>query len=161
MSSSKVKNEISFKKGDFWIAYSLWIVSILLNTIPTVYKVLNEWLNLEASSLENFNPLLEFISDYEFMYIFCSSGFILILELFFFKRRIEWYTEYSAIFWVVFFYSIILLVLYTIASFNPYWSNRISVGLVANINFIAFAFLFVIGTLYFILANISTRKLIL
>lgn len=161
MSGTKVKNKVIFKTKEFFLTYSLWLIGILLNAIPPLFKVANEWLKTDVCNLKYFDFWKLFISNCEFMYVFCSVGFILMIELFFLKNRIKWRFVHNTIFWVTLLYSIILLTLYTISIFSPYWSTHITPEQTANINFISFLILFVVGTLYFVLAHTNrTRKLV-
>lgn len=162
MSETKVKNKFSFRVKDFLLAYFLWIIGILLNIVPSFFKVLNEWLNTDVSQLDNFDFWKSFISDCGFMYVFCSVGFILLIELFFLKPTIPHQTTHNFIFSIILIYSIALLILYTVSFFNPYWNSHITKGLAANINFVSFLIIFLTGTIYFVLIHTKrTRQLII
>ncbi len=155
MSGTKVKKKVSFETKDFLFEYFLWVVGILLIAVPTLFKVTNEWLNTDVSNLEKFDFWKSFISDYEFLYVFCSVGFILIIELYFLNK---WHKIKGIIFVSILFYSLILLVLYTISTFNPNWSTHVLPEQTAKLNIIAFVMLFIVGTLNLVLAHTNIKR---
>ena len=158
MSGTKVKNKYEFIADSFWLSYSLWIIGIFLNAIPIVFNVVNEWFLLEESKMKQFDFFRSIISSCDFMYVFCSVGFILIIEIFLIKNKTEWNKLHNLIFGITLIYSITLLVLFTISSFSPNWSSHISEGQIANINFISFIIMFISSTLYFVFAHIKVSR---
>lgn len=156
MGNKKINQKYTFNVGKFFPAYLLWIVGIIINVIPMVFVTLNEWLKTEPGASFDFFHIL--ISDIEFMYVFCSTAFIFLLELYFVRKTNSLLSKILT--GITLLYVTPQFIMYTISHFNENWFTHVSAEFVSSFNTVSFIMLFLIGTLYFIYISTDKKQII-
>lgn len=152
----KKENKVKFNGKRFISSLGLWIVGVLLSTIPIVYKNLSIFFNADESG-EPFDYVKNFWIDQDFLFIGFSSGFLLFLELFFleshYNRPIQKIIEGFLI-----FYTLILIIIYTISYFNSNWVSKWGEDNVLILNKMVLALLIVFGVMAFVVKAFESER---
>lgn len=152
MGETKIKKELRINFKHFFSSAGLWMLGILLNMLPLVYKVWNEWL----STSEEIDCLLLFWSDTDFLCINFSVAFLLFLELFFLKSDKK--KTMHILGGILIFVTFLLIIAYTVACFSPGWSARMSAEFMKTVNFYTLLLIVGLGIIYFMISATEIRR---
>lgn len=138
----KIQFQVDFKK--ILSSFFIWICGILINILPLFYKILKIWF----SSENNPDYFLLFWSDVDFLCINFSIAFLLLIEIYFLHLKDK--KILKSLGGILLFVTIALIATYTIATFTPEWTSRVSAQTMKTINIITLIFTVVMGIVYFI-----------
>lgn len=156
MSNIRFKFDFSFKQ--MISSFLLWLTGITLNMLPILYKVINDWLCSSSEKSIDFYETL-FWSDLDFLAINFSVSFLLLLELCFIKSSNRFINKSLQA--ILFFVTLVLIIIYTIATFSSGWSNHVSELFMKYINFGTLISVVCLGTIYFLVSSLKiTREVI-
>lgn len=138
----KIQFQVDFKK--ILSSFFIWMCGILINILPLFYKMLKAWF----SSENNPDYFLLFWSDIDFLCINFSVAFLLLIEIYFLHLNNK--KILKGLGGLLLFVTIVLIAAYTIATFAPEWTSRVSAQTMKTINIITLIFIIVMGIVYFV-----------